>query len=83
LIRFDALVLPDARYHLPWQTHLISLEGGSMNNSTSATHGIELLVEKCRNEFRRRENINYYAQEDYKEAERKYIKFCLNGNSDY
>jgi hypothetical protein len=54
-----------------------------MNNSISATNGIELLVEKCRNEFRRRENTDYYAQEDYIEAERKFVKFCLNGNFDH
>jgi hypothetical protein len=41
------------------------------------------LVEKCRNEFRRPENTDYYAQEDYKEAERKFVKFCLNGNFEY
>jgi hypothetical protein len=63
--------------------HFIALGGGSMNNSTSATSGIELLVEKCRNEFRRPENTDYYAQEDYKEAERKFVKFCLNGNFEY
>ena len=51
-----------------------------MNNSTSATHGIKVLVEKCRNEFRRPENTNHYAENDYKEAERKFIKFCLHGN---
>ncbi|MGD9368578.1 MAG: hypothetical protein PVH87_22955 [Desulfobacteraceae bacterium] len=54
-----------------------------MNNTTSATHGIELLVEKCRNEFRRPENTDYYTEDDYKEAERKFVKFCLNGNSDH
>lgn len=53
-----------------------------MNNITSTTHGIELLVEKCRKEFRRPENTDYYAEKDYKEAERKFIKFCLNGNAD-
>ena len=52
-------------------------------NNTSATHGIELLVEKCRNEFRCPENTNYYEQDDYKEAERKFVKFCLSGNSDH
>ena len=76
-------MLPGAWYHLLRHTLFIALEGGSMNNSTSATNGIELLVEKCRNEFRRPENTDYYAQEDYKEAERKFVKFCLNGNIEY
>ncbi|MGD9369179.1 MAG: hypothetical protein PVH87_25960 [Desulfobacteraceae bacterium] len=52
-----------------------------MNNTISANQGIELLVEKCRNEFRRPENTDYYTEDDYKEAERKFVKFCLNGNS--
>lgn len=53
-----------------------------MSNSPSNTRGIDLLVAKCRDEFRRPENTNYYAQDHYKEAERKYVKFCLSGNSD-
>lgn len=54
-----------------------------MDNSKSASHGIELLVEKCRNEFHRPENTNFYEQDDYKRAERKFIKFCLNGNLEH
>ena len=53
-----------------------------MNNSKSAPQGIELLVKKCRSEFRRPENTDYYTEDDYKEAERKFVKFCLDGNSD-
>ena len=52
-----------------------------MNISRGATYGIELLVEKYRKEFRRPENTNYYARDDYKEAERQFIKMRLNGNS--
>ncbi|MGD9364691.1 MAG: hypothetical protein PVH87_03275 [Desulfobacteraceae bacterium] len=52
-----------------------------MNNSKSAPQGIELLVEKCRHEFRRPENTDYYTEDDYKEAERKFVKFCLDGNA--
>ncbi len=51
-----------------------------MINSTGTMRGIELLVEKCRFEFRRSENTDYYTESDYKEAERKYIKYCLHGN---
>jgi hypothetical protein len=50
-----------------------------MSNSNSTTQGIELLLEKCRYEFRRPENTDYYAEHDYKEAERKFVKFCLRG----
>lgn len=41
------------------------------------TPGIELLLEKCRNEFRCPENTDYYAGADYKETERKFVKLCL------
>jgi hypothetical protein len=63
-------------------TCLTAFKGGSMSDDKSATYGIELLVEKCRNEFRLHENTNHYTQDDYKEAERKYVKFCLNGDVD-
>ncbi|MGD8836547.1 MAG: hypothetical protein PVJ84_18730 [Desulfobacteraceae bacterium] len=51
-----------------------------MTNRTSDIRGIELLVEKCRNDFRCSENTEYYAENDYIEAERKYIKFCIYGD---
>lgn len=68
---------------LRWHALQIALEGGLMDNNQSASHGIELLVEKCRNEFRRPENTNYYTQDDYKEAERKFVKICLYGSPDH
>ena len=54
-----------------------------MSNGHSATQGIELLLEKCRNEFRRPENTDYYAADDYKEAERKFVKYCLFGHCEH
>jgi hypothetical protein len=54
-----------------------------MGNVNDATQGIELLLEKCRNEFRRSENTDYYAEADYKEAERKFVKFCLHGDPEH
>ncbi len=51
-----------------------------MNSIANNTHGIELLVEKCRDEFRRPENTDYYTENDYKEAERKFVKFRLGRN---
>jgi hypothetical protein len=54
-----------------------------MRNGNSTTQGIELLLEKCRNEFRRPENTDHYAADDYKEAERKFVKFCLRGNLEH
>jgi hypothetical protein len=64
----------------PGSPFCFNKSGGSMGNCTDTTQGIELLLEKCRNEFRRPENTDYYAADDYKEAERKFVKFCLYGN---
>ncbi len=50
-----------------------------MTNGTSTIRGIELFVEKCRNEFRRSENTDYYTESYYNIAERKYVKYCLYG----
>ena len=52
-----------------------------MDIASESVHGIQLLVEKYRNEFRCPENSNFYAENDYKKAERKYVKFCLSGKS--
>ena len=41
--------------------------------------GLKRLIEKRRAEFRQPENINHYSEDDYKIAERKYVKFRLNG----
>jgi len=64
----------------PGQPFRSNKSGGSMGNCTGTTRGIDLLLEKCRNEFRRPENIDYYAADDFKEAERKFVKFCLYGD---
>lgn len=42
--------------------------------------GLKRLVQKCRKEFRRKENLAYYDHRDLKVAERKYIQFCLTGD---
>ena len=49
---------------------------------TARGNGIEQLVERWRTEFRRPENTNFYNEIDYKKAERKYIKLCLDGRLD-
>lgn len=43
--------------------------------------GLQLLIKKHRELFWE-ENRNFYSDEDYKEAERKFIKFCLTGASE-
>jgi hypothetical protein len=51
-----------------------------MANKSKADKGIRLLIQKFRNEFKRSENINFYSEDDFKEAEKKFVKFCLTGN---
>ena len=51
-----------------------------MANSSNTNQGIRLLIQKYRNEFRRPENIDYYTEDDFKEAEKKFVKFCLTDN---
>ena len=50
-------------------------------NDCIQTSGIKLLVEKYRKEFRIAENLDHYSAENYKIAERKFLKFAL-GNGD-
>ena len=51
-------------------------------NDYIQTSGIKLLVEKYRKEFRIAENLDHYSAENYKIAERKFLKFALtNGDS--
>ncbi len=53
-----------------------------MDNITRSNNGVEKLIKKYRNEFRRHENTEYYTEVDYKAAERKFIKLCLDGKYD-
>ena len=48
--------------------------GGNYYNQNT---GIKLLVKKYRKKFRIAENINHYSEENYKIAERKFLKFAL------
>ena len=48
-----------------------------MNKKPLQTTGAKLLVKKYKNNFRIPENINYYSKEDYQQAEKKYLRFCL------
>jgi hypothetical protein len=56
--------------------------GGSMAGKKGC-RGLQRLVEKFRNEFNRPENTNFYSETDYKEAERKYVKLCLEGKFEF
>jgi len=39
--------------------------------------GVNLLKKRYRKKFRVPENVNYYSNEDFKKAEKKYLKLCL------
>ncbi len=51
--------------------------GDVMRNESNKNVGIELLVKRCKEKFRIPENLNYYSQEDYRMAERRFIKHTL------
>jgi hypothetical protein len=51
-----------------------------MANSSNTNQGIQLLIRKYRDEFRRPENIHHYTENGFIEAEKKYVKYCLTGN---
>jgi hypothetical protein len=46
---------------------------------SSGRLGIRKLIQKYRTEFRQPENIDFYSEQDYRRAERKFIKLCLMG----
>ncbi len=48
-----------------------------MNLQDRNLQGIEQLVQKYKQEFRIPENLNYYAVEDYRTAEKQYVRFYL------
>jgi hypothetical protein len=52
-----------------------------MAKLSNADKRIRLLVQKYRSEFKRPENTNFYSDNDYKEAEKKFVKFCLTCNT--
>jgi len=45
--------------------------------------GIQLLLKKYRKIFRIPENIDFYSEEDYKLAEKKFLKYALLGKIKY
>ena len=50
-----------------------------MEKISKEASGIELLIRKYQEMFRIPENIWYYAKSDFRAAERKFIKWALNG----
>ena len=50
-----------------------------MKKDLNGNTGIQLLIKKYRDTFRIPENLNHYSKIDYKNAERKFLKFALMG----
>lgn len=43
--------------------------------------GLRLVIDECRKNFRIPENLDHYSAEDLKDAEKKFVKHCLNDGS--
>jgi len=54
------------------------IQSGKKTNGDDHT-GIELLLRKYRKMFRIPENLDFYSEEDFKQAEKKFIKYALQG----
>ncbi len=52
-----------------------------IENQPLKASGMDRLVEKYRRQFRIPENLNYYSEGDYHQAERQYLHFCLRRGS--
>jgi len=52
-----------------------------MNTEFEKTSGLKSLINKYKKLFRTPENLNHYSESDYKEAERKFLKFSLFGHN--
>jgi hypothetical protein len=48
-----------------------------MDDTGEKNSGMQRLIETYRNQFQIEENLNYYSREDYRLAERKFLKFVL------
>ena len=52
-----------------------------MRKHQGGNTGIKKLVERYREIFRVPENLNHYSRDDYRIAERKFLKFVLEGRT--
>jgi hypothetical protein len=50
-----------------------------MGNNSKEESNLKLLIDHHRSIFRTPENLNHYSREDFKTAERKFLKFKLAG----
>ena len=49
----------------------------AMEKTIHGNTGIKLMVQKYRKAFRVRENLDFYSEEDFIVAERKFLKYAL------
>jgi hypothetical protein len=49
----------------------------SMQNKFTKNAGLKMLLKKYQKLFRIPENLNFYSEEDYQVAEKKFVKFAL------
>lgn len=59
------------------------IKSRKMPKRKNGCRGMQRLVGKFRKEFNRPENTNFYSETDYKAAERKFIKLCLEGKFEF
>lgn len=52
-----------------------------MDRKTKKNKGLQLLITQYRKMFRIPENLNCYSVEDYKKAEKLFIKHMLRGDA--
>jgi len=57
------------------------LDRGVMDSCSESRSGLQELIKKYRTIFRIPENVNYYSDEDYRLAERKFLKYLLEKRS--
>ena len=62
--------------------NLIQERGQDVENSQRKNIGMERLIQKYKAKFETEENINYYSYKDFVKAERKYLKYVLEGSFD-
>ena len=65
--------------HFPTKPFVVleEVRNGPMRKESKSNSGIEMLLKFYRSVFRVPENLNHYSKGDYKEAERKFLKYAL------
>jgi hypothetical protein len=52
-----------------------------MEKQPDRNEGTKRLIRNCKAIFRQPENLDYYDEDDFKTAERKYVRYCLFGKA--